>query len=228
MKKVMKVVAALMLIMFIAVGCNKEKVGHVYVDLGLPSGTLWATCNVGASAPEEFGDYFAWGETSTKAKYNWKNYKYCKNGYSRNLTKYCNDPNEGYKGFTDELTELQPCDDAASVKWGREWCTPTRFQWEELYQNTSVTYTALNGVSGLLFVSNNGNSLFLPAALSRWDDEIEDSHSGKGLYWSSSLGTIGPMGACRFTFSRYDVCGLSDIDSPRARGQSIRPVRSVK
>lgn len=221
-------VAAMMLIMFIAAGCNKEKVGHVYVDLGLPSGTLWATCNVGASAPEEFGDYFAWGETSTKAKYNWKNYKYCKNGYSHDLTKYCNDSNEGYKEFTDELTELEPRDDAASVKWGSEWCTPSRFQWEELYQNTSVTYTALNGVSGLLFVSNNGNSLFLPAALSRWDDEIEDSHSGQGHYWSSSLNTNYPGGAFRFNFDRYGGYGLVDIDSPRARGQSIRPVRSIK
>lgn len=116
MKTVIKALAALMLIMFIAVGCNKEKVGHVYVDLGLPSGTLWATCNVGANTPEEYGDYFAWGETSTKAKYNWNNYKYCKDGYSRNLTKYCNDPYEGYQEFTDELTELHPCDDAASVK----------------------------------------------------------------------------------------------------------------
>ena len=227
MKKVMQAVAALMLIMFVAVGCNKEKDGQVYVDLGLPSGTLWATCNVGASVPEEYGDYFAWGETSTKARFNWRNYKYCKDGYCRDLTKYCFDHNEGYQDFTDELTELQPCDDAATVKWGSEWCIPSRFQWEELCQNTTVTYTDLNGVSGLLFVANNGNSLFLPAAQSKMEDEIEDPHSGIGRYWSSSLSLYSPEAAFRFTFSKDGNYGVSALDSPRFRGQSIRPVRSA-
>lgn len=223
----MKAVAALMLIMIIAAGCKKEKVGQVYVDLGLPSGTLWATCNVGASVPEEYGDYFAWGETSTKAKYNWSNYKYCKNGYSRDLTKYCDNPEDGYRGFTDGLTELQLGDDAASVKWGSEWRIPSRSQWEELYQNTTVTYTDLNGVSGLLFVANNGNSLFLPAAQSKLEDEIEDPHSGTGRYWTSSLNTYSSGTAFRFTFHKNGSYAVSGLDSPRSRGQSIRPVRSA-
>ena len=82
---------------------------HEWVDLGLPSGTLWATCNVGANAPEEFGDYFAWGEIAPKDYYDWNTYKWCDNsGYS--LTKYCTD---SYYGTVDNKTELDPEDDAA-------------------------------------------------------------------------------------------------------------------
>ncbi len=83
--------------------------GHAYVDLGLPSGTLWATCNIGATKPEEYGDYFAWGETSTKDTYDWTTYKYSK-GDEDELTKYCDDSdygyNYGYNGFTDSLNTL--------------------------------------------------------------------------------------------------------------------------
>ena len=87
---------------------------HAYVDLGLPSGTLWATCNVGADTPEGYGDYFAWGETQPKDVYNWSNYQYC-NGSHDQLTKYCNNSSYGYNGFTDNLTTLQPGDDAATA-----------------------------------------------------------------------------------------------------------------
>ena len=97
--------------------------GHEYVDLGLPSGTLWATCNVGADTPEGYGDYFAWGETTPKTTYNWNTYKYCNGGEGLNtLTKYCSDSNFGYNGFTDNLTVLQLMDDdAATVNWGSGW-----------------------------------------------------------------------------------------------------------
>ena len=79
---------------------------HEWVDLGLPSGTLWATCNVGATKPEEYGDYFAWGETKQKNIYNLDTYRYCNNGDVKQLTKYCSDLEYGYHGFTDNLTVL--------------------------------------------------------------------------------------------------------------------------
>ena len=79
--------------------------GHEYVDLGLPSGLLWATCNVGATKPEERGDYFAWGETTPKETYSWDNYKWCK-GTGTTFTKYCSKSESGFEGFTDELTTL--------------------------------------------------------------------------------------------------------------------------
>ena len=85
---------------------------HEWVDLGLPSGTLWATCNVGANAPEEYGDYFAWGETAPKDYYDWSTYKWCKGSYNT-MTKYCTNSSYGYNGFTDGKTELDPEDDAA-------------------------------------------------------------------------------------------------------------------
>ena len=94
--------------------------GHEYVDLGLPSGTLWATCNVGASKPEDYGGYFAWGETNPKNVYDWTTYKLCR-GTDRTLTKYCNDSYYGYNGFTDNLNTLQSNDDAATANWGIGW-----------------------------------------------------------------------------------------------------------
>ena len=108
--------------------------GHEYVDLGLPSGTLWATCNVGASKPEEYGDYFAWGETKPKSDYSWETYKWCK-GSSKTMTKYCTNSKYGYNGFTDDLWELLPEDDAATVNWGSGWQTPSLAQLKELFNS---------------------------------------------------------------------------------------------
>lgn len=93
---------------------------HEYIDLGLPSGTLWATMNIGASSPEDYGDYFAWGETAPKDVYDWSTYKWC-NGSSNTLTKYCFNSSYGNNGFVDNLTELDPEDDAATVNWGQDW-----------------------------------------------------------------------------------------------------------
>ena len=108
---------------------------YEYVDLGLPSGTLWATCNVGASSPEEFGDFFCWGETSAKDWYEYSTYKYCM-GSHLTLTKYCNNSEFGYNGFTDDKTVLDPEDDAATVNMGEDWCTPSPDQLNELKQCT--------------------------------------------------------------------------------------------
>ena len=194
---------------------------HDYVDLGLPSGTLWATCNVGAENPEDYGDYFAWGETQPKETYNWTTYQYC-NGSSNTLTKYCDNSSYGYNGFTDNLTTLLPEDDAATANWGEGWRMPTQAEFQELLDNTTVTWTQQNGVNGRLFTADNGNSLFLPAAGSRYDSYLFDAGS-LGDYWSSSLYTGSPDYAWYLYF--YSDYYLMD-NNDRYCGQSVRPVRS--
>ena len=196
---------------------------YVYVDLGLPSGLLWATCNIGADAPEDYGDYFAWGETQPKDTYNWSTYQYCDGSYNT-LTKYCNNSNYGYNGFTDNLTTLLPEDDAATANWGSDWRMPTNEEWQELYQNTTVTWTTQNGVNGRLFTASNGNSLFLPAAGYRDGSNLSCAGS-LGYYWSSSLSTDGPYIAWDFYFSSgyYGMHG-----GYRYYGQSVRPVCSSR
>ena len=201
-------------------GGNGTYNGYAYVDLGLPSGLLWATCNVGATTPEGYGDYFAWGETQPKDTYNWSTYQYC-NGSNNTLTKYCNDPDYGYNGFTDNLTTLLPEDDAATANWGDGWRMPTKEEWEELKNNTTVTWTTQNGVNGRLFTASNGNSLFLPAAGYRYISSL--CHANYGYYWSSSLYTDGPYVAWILYF---DSGGYSMYLSTRYCGQSVRPVRS--
>ena len=131
--------------------------GYEYVDLGLPSGLKWATCNVGAEKPEDFGDYFAWGETTPKKQYDWRTYKYCK-GTDRTLTKYsdCNN------GFIDK-TVLDSESDAATVNWGGLWRMPTDVELTELREQCTWTWTIQNGVNGYNVTGPNGNSIFLPA-----------------------------------------------------------------
>ena len=166
----------------------KVTVEHEWVDLGLPSGTKWATCNVGASSPEEYGDYFAWGEVTPKNTYSLSTYKYCKGSYDT-MTKYCTQSNYGYNRFTDNLTELQPEDDAATANWGSPWRMPSYDQMKELCNSSYTTWewTTLNGVNGCKVTSkSNGNSIFLPAAGYRSNDKLYDAGSD-GYYWSSSL-----------------------------------------
>ena len=155
-----------------------------YVDLGLPSGTLWATCNVGARAPEEFGDYFAWGETEPKDYYDWSTYKWC-NGNEETLTKYCEESSLGYNGFVDNKTELDPEDDAACAHYpgGR---MPSWEQIQELCDSCTWKWTQLNGVNGMLVTGPNGNTMFLPSADSKFDSPNSSFGSG-GYYWSRTL-----------------------------------------
>ena len=188
---------------------------HEYVDLGLPSGTLWATCNVGASRPEDHGDYFAWGETKKKDVYDWDTYKHAKGAFDK-LTKYCNKSDYGYNGFADTLTELQPIDDPATANWGNGWYTPKKKQWYELMVHTLGTWTTRNGVKGWLFTSRrNGKSLFLPAA----------GDSGYGNYWSSSLNTDSPYYSWGLGFNS-GYCGMGS--DHRLHGQSVRAVRPAQ
>ena len=205
--------------------------GHEYVDLGLPSGTLWATCNVGASSPEEYGDYFSWGETKPKTTYNWSTYKYCQ-GTETTMTKYCT--NSDY-GIVDNKTELEPSDDAATANWGSGWQIPSREQCAELINSsyTTTTWTTMNGVYGRKITSkSNGNSIFLPAAGYRYDTSLYRAgpyYDSYGYYWSRSLNTSYSYGVCSLYFYSGDVSNFySNINGRRYCGQSVRPVRVKK
>ncbi len=193
---------------------------HEYVDLGLPSGTLWATTNVGANSPEGYGDYFAWGETQPKEVYNWSTYAWC-NGSRTTMTKYCTDSSCGYNGFVDNKTELDPEDDAATANWGKEWCMPSFYQILELIDFTTSEWTSRNGVNGRLFTSNiNGASMFLPAA-GAWSSQLVDADSW-GYYWSSTLYDSEPRYANRMYF---DSNGVNSIAGSRMNGRTVRAVR---
>ena len=195
--------------------------GYEYVDLGLPSGTKWATYNVGATKPEEFGDYFAWGETEPKTNYTWSTYKYC-NGSSSTLTKYNTDSS---RGSVDNKTTLDLSDDAARVNWGGKWRMSTRAEQEELHNNCTWKWTTQNGVKGYKVTSKtNGNSIFLPAAGERIGTSVYDVGSSGG-YWSSSLHESGPSGAYSLCFSSSGVVWGSAL---RTSGRTVRAVFTEK
>jgi len=195
---------------------------HEYVDLGLPSGTLWATCNIGASAPEEYGDYFAWGETEPKDYYDSSTYKWCyydNNGYWQ-LTKY------DYSSFPtiegDGKTELDPEDDAAYVNWNPYWRMPTSDQIEELVNCCSWQWTQRNGVNGQLGTGPNGNTIFLPAAGYRWCESLSNVGS-VGRYWSRSLCSYDTADAYLLNFYSFNVYNCFNFN--RFNGFAIRAVR---
>jgi hypothetical protein len=198
--------------------------GHDYVDLGLSSGILWATCNVGADKPEDYGDYFAWGETEPKEIYDWKSYRYGRFFNERyELNKYCTDSALGLNGFVDDLTVLEPADDAATANWGANWRTPTIAEWEELFETVPNEWATQNSVEGWLFTASNGNSLFLPAVGYYWEGSF---NQGLGIYWSSSVNMEFPYRAWGFHFNTDSshLCGSSD----RNRGQTVRAVHACQ
>ena len=161
---------------------SDEEPEREWVDLGLPSGTLWATMNVGANSPEDYGDYFAWGETEPKEVYNWETYMWG-DGSSRELTKYCT---KSSYGTVDGKTELDPEDDAAQVNWGLSWRMPTLEQLDELCNYCTWHWTQTNGVNGYQLIGPNGNAIFLPAADCRHDD-YPDAEGLFVNYWSRTL-----------------------------------------
>lgn len=212
--------------------------GHKYVDLGLPSGTLWATCNVGAENPEDYGDYFAWGETEpyymegyaqSKAfgiwktgksdGYYWSSYKWC-NGSFDTMTKYCT---QSSYGTVDNKTVLDPEDDAAHVQWGGNWRMPTYDELNELKTQCIWEWTQLNGVNGYKVSSKqqgNTNYLFLPAAGYRSNSSL--GYVGSyGYYWSSSLSASRSFYAYGVYF---DSSNVDCYSRNRCYGQSVRPV----
>ena len=200
------------------------------VDLGLPSGLKWAECNLGAEKPEDYGDYYAWGEVEPhynsqepltwkegKTGYNWASYKWCK-GSSSTLTKYNTDSS---RGTVDNKTVLDPEDDAAHASLGGKWRMPTDEEWTELRTECTWAETTQNDVYGRLVTGPNGNSIFLPAAGSRINTNFSAGKGDGGYFWSSSLDTDDPREAWRVGFYLSNM-GRSHED--RRAGISIRPV----
>ena len=206
-----------------------DGIDHPYVDLGLPSGTLWATYNVGADKPGSFGKFFAWGETKSKSRYDWSTYKYSEGTCSK-LTKYSHDASPdfltfGYNGYNDTLTVLLPCDDAATVNWGSDWRTPTYEEWMELAENCTAAYVNQDSVCGILYTGPNGNTLFL-AGTGKY---FEDNYNGWGYgeYWSSCLPTLWVDHAWRFGFTIHGTDYFMYEES-RQFGLPVRAVRTRK
>ena len=204
-------------------GDNVDK-SAMAVDLGLPSGTLWADRNVGADTPEDYGDYFAWGETkgfkSGKSDFSWSTYLFC-NGSKDELTKYCLSSSFGYHGFVDNKEELDMSDDAASVNWDKNWRMPSFDQIKELLAKCLWTRTTSNGVNGYRVTGPNGNSIFLPAAGYRRAGEVCYAGSS-AYYWSRSLSSLNSNDAyCLYFNSDY----FSWDYNFRYSGESVRPVR---
>lgn len=203
--------------------CEKEEgVGvhkkHEFVDLGLS--VKWATCNIGAETSTDFGDYFAWGETSVKETYDWSTYKYCA-GVKSSFTKYCSVESYGNEGFVDDKKVLDAEDDVAMVNWKGKWRMPTRSEIAELRTNCTWEWFIKDGVKGYLVRSKkNGNSIFLPAA-GFISETNQVSVGEKGLYWSNTLYTDGPFNAYieEFDEAKEDagLCG-------RIYGLPVRPV----
>jgi len=205
--------------------------GHNWVDLGLPSGTLWATCNVGAKNPEDEGNYFAWGETHSKKEYNDSTYKYYRIYYTYEseynsyiidditITKYCNDSECGNNGFTDTLITLERSDDAATANWGTGWRMPKREEFIEL--KSKCTWNCKS--KGYEVVGPNGNKIFLPFTDSRCD-EILESYPAGSCYWSNALSPDNPYNACYLDIGTYDYKYRQTANDSRYIGFSVRPV----
>ena len=185
--------------------------GHEYVDLGLPSGLKWATCNVGASCPEDYGGFYAWGETETKESYSTSTSHTFGYAYSQLLE----------QGVVDEEYNLTPAHDAATVNWGGDWRMPTKEEQEELLNNCNWTWTTRNGVNGYVVTGTNGNQIFLPFAGYHGSSNVI-SLGENGCYWSSRLEKTDTDVAYGF---KLDDCSQKVLCYYRLYiGQSIRPV----
>ena len=183
------------------------------VDLGLS--VKWASCNVGAESPEEYGGYYAWGETEEKTNYSWSTYKWCNGSYD-SQTKYCTSSSYG---TVDNKTTLDPEDDVAHVKWGGNWRMPTCAEQDELRDSCTWTWTTVNGVNGYRVTGPNGNSIFLPAAGYRYGEDV-DGRGSHCNFWSATLIEFYSDDACCLAFSDDGGYGRSN----RGLGHSVRPV----
>ena len=186
------------------------------IDLGLPSGLKWASFNLGASKPEEYGDYYAWGETVPKTNYSWATYKWC-NGSSNTLTKYTT---QSSYGTVDNKTTLDLEDDAATTQFGEEWRMPTHNEFQELNTLCSWKYTTRSGNKGYLVTGPNGNSIFLPTG-----GNSVGYVGSYGCYWGADLGTTTDQYGCNFDFTS----SFTDLDDDlRYLGRCIRAVKGPK
>ena len=191
-------------------GIDNPDVPAEPIDLGLPSGTKWASYNVGATKPEEYGGYYAWGETKEKEVYNWSTYIYCDG-----TKETCH-----YLGLDISGTEY----DVAHVRWGGKWCMPTLDEFYELCLNCNSEWTILNGVNGRRFTSKiNGNSIFLPAAGIRRDN-IPDFPDKGGNYWSSWHDSDNPIYLPFAYLLGFDRFSVPTSYYYRDSGRSVRPV----
>ena len=193
--------------------------GHAYVNLGLPSGLLWATMNVGASAPEESGGYYAWGETEEKGNYTWETLKYCARGddnsnvmFSKYVTLYS-------RGPVDHRTILESSDDAAASNWGGRWLTPTHDDWTELKEKCS--WALSSGYKGYIVTGPNGRSIFLPMAGYFYGTNLYSAGTA-GFYWSSTLDVNHPW--CAMEIEMWNSQTIKQENGTRYWGRSIRPV----
>lgn len=196
---------------------RKGVISPTIVDLGLS--VYWATCNLGAASPEEYGDYYAWGETETKPDYSWGTYRWC-GGSQNTLIKY---NNYSSYGTVDNLARLNPEDDAASVKLGNNWRIPTNLEFDELISECTREWTTLNGVLGCRFIGRTGNWIFFPAA--GYMHGTTFSGAGiRGDYWSSVRVSGIPYEAYNLDFDRNGYYKF--FDDERYYGRSVRPVTS--
>ena len=176
------------------------------IDLGLPSGIRWACCNVGASVPEEYGGYYAWGETEEKESYDWESYRY----YDAS-TEQCVDIGDDIAG-----TRY----DVATVKWGDSWRMPSSGMFQELMDNCTCVWTSLNDVNGYLFTGSNGGRFFLPAAGGCLYDELFlDGRDGN--YWTS---TLDPENRDQVFYLVFRSQFMLLQYSPLFLGLSVRPI----
>jgi len=178
------------------------------IDLGLPSGTKWACCNVGALIPEAYGDFYAWGEIKPKEEFSWENYVHCDGSYDT-----CHDIGTDISNSANDVT---------TVTWGMKWHIPTFEQLKELVSNTTVTWTTQNDVNGLKFTGKNGGSVFLPAAGSCWGAET-DGRGSIGYYWSSIPDMNNSYRAICLYISKDQPFRVVSY-KPIATGLSVRPV----
>ena len=186
--------------------------GHQFVDLGLPSGLLWARTNVGASSPSDDGDYFAWGETKSKSNYDFNSYKWAA-GSDHFYYYYSKYNSSDGKQTLDDLY-----DDAASLNWGLLRCfMPESSAFEELYNECDWTWTG----DGYLVTGPNGNAIFFPASGYR-DEEVLVQHGSCGHYWSSSRHRWYEFSAHCLDFNSGVVTPTAY--NPREYGFTVRPV----
>ncbi len=218
----MKTRLTLLALVAIATSAMADK--KQYVDLGLPSGTLWATCNVGAESPNEIGEYFAWGETTPKkdtngnyTAYSWSVYQHA-NGERDKLTKYCDKSERGNNGYTDTLRTLEASDDAAQANWGDTWRMPTHADFQELIDHCTWTWV----YTGYLVQSKTTDaSIFLPVTGFRYNSELHTPE--EGAYWAATLDdddTPADVSSLVFDENGKQVT----VDNGRCYGRAVRAV----
>ena len=215
MKDLRKVLLGI--VCFLLFSCMSESIelpAGVAVDLGLS--VKWASCNVGAISPEDYGGYYAWGEVEEKTNYSWSTYKWCNGSYC-SQTKYCTD---SYYGTVDNKTTLDPEDDVAHDQWGGNWRMPTEAELRELCHKCSWSWTSVNGVNGYQVTGPNGNNIFLPAAGFRDSEEVYGCGT-ESINWSVTLDDDLDNMACSLNFS---YSGYYRTSCSRFYGITVRPV----